>query len=29
MTPIEYETLHYSGLGTEDQPQLEAAQNLG
>ena len=28
MTPIEYETLHYSGLGTEDQPQLEAAQNL-
>ncbi|MDV8079821.1 IS3 family transposase [Rhodococcus sp. IEGM 1370] len=29
MPPIEYETLHYSGLGTEDQPQLEAAQNLG
>jgi len=29
MPPIEYETLHYSGLDTEDQPHLEAAQNLG
>ncbi|WP_256933066.1 IS3 family transposase, partial [Rhodococcus sp. MH15] len=29
MPPIEYETLHYADLTTEDQPQLEAAQNLG
>lgn len=29
MPPIEYETLYYAGFGTEDQPQLEAAQNLG
>ena len=29
MPPIEYETLHYSDLSTEDQRPLEAAQNLG
>ncbi|UPG69434.1 MULTISPECIES: IS3 family transposase [Gordonia] len=27
--PTELETLHYAGLGPEDQPTLEAAQNLG
>ncbi|MBY6365184.1 IS3 family transposase [Rhodococcoides corynebacterioides] len=27
--PIEYETLHYAGLITEDQPRLETARNLG
>lgn len=27
--PIEYEILHYADLTTEDQPTLEAAQNLG
>lgn len=27
--PTEFETLHYSGLGPEDQPTMEAAQNLG
>ena len=27
--PTEFETLHYAGLGPEDQPTLEAAQNLG
>ena len=29
MPPIEYETLHYADLTTEDQPTPEAAQNLG
>ncbi|AMY20363.1 IS3 family transposase [Rhodococcus kroppenstedtii] len=29
MPPIEYETLHYADLSTEDQRPLEAAQNLG
>ena len=27
--PIEYETIHYADLRPEDQPQPEAAQNLG
>lgn len=29
LPPIEYETLHYADLTTEDRPQLEAAKNLG